>query len=285
MRILDSVPIMGLWNLSDSGFHAHLSSREAKNIIKKAYRIGIRMFDTAFSYNEADSLLYSAMKEAGKDAWSVISKIMPVPTFRKKAEISLSRLHRDRFSILLIHWPCEEENLYKSLRELEKMKDEGKADAIGVSNFPYSLLEKAARDFPIEYHERPLSLIWTKDYGKEKESGMKILAYSPLGMGILSGKYSSASDFSDSRKNLYLFSSPYTEQLLELLRNNPSIALSWTYMQRPFGVISGFSSEDDIDVLNKIKPLDDNLYSTLSDLSAKIIETAFSDNLFAHRWN
>ena len=94
MRILDSVPIMGLWNLSDSGFHAHLSSREAKNIIKKAYRTGIRMFDTAFSYNEADSLLYSAMKEAGKDDWSVISKIMPVPTFRKKAEISLSRLHR-----------------------------------------------------------------------------------------------------------------------------------------------------------------------------------------------
>ena len=230
------------------------------------------MFDTAFSYNEADSLLYSAMKEAGKDDWSVISKIMPVPTFRKKAEISLSRLHRDSFSILLIHWPCEEENLYKSLRELEKMKDEGKADAIGVSNFPYALLEKAARDFPIEYHERPLSLIWTKDYGKEKESGMKILAYSPLGMGILSGKYSSAS-------------SPYTEQLLEQLRNNPSIALSWTYMQRPFGVISGFSSEDDIDVLNKIKPLDEALYSTLSDLSAKITGTAFSDNLFAHRWN
>ena len=255
MRILDSVPIMGLWNLSDSGFHAHLSSREAKNIIKKAYRTGIRMFDTAFSYNEADSLLYSAMKEAGKDDWSVISKIMP------------SRLHRDRFSILLIHWPCEEENLYKSLRELEKMKDDGKADAIGVSNFPYALLEKAARDFPIEYHERPLSLIWTKDYGKEKESGMKILAYSPLGMGILSGKYSSASDFSDSRKNLYLFSSPYTEQLLEQLRNNPSIALSWTYMQRPFGVISGFSSEDDIDVLNKIKPLDEALYSTLSECS------------------
>ena len=159
------------------------------------------------------------------------------------------------------------------------------ADAIGVSNFPYALLEKAARDFPIEYHERPLSLIWTKDYGKEKESGMKILAYSPLGMGILSGKYSSASDFSDSRKNLYLFSSPYTEQLLEQLRNNPSIALSWTYMQRPFGVISGFSSEDDIDVLNKIKPLDEALYSTLSDLSAKITGTAFSDNLFAHRWN
>ena len=36
-----------------------------KDIIKKAYKKGIRAFDTAFSYSGADSMLYSAMREMG----------------------------------------------------------------------------------------------------------------------------------------------------------------------------------------------------------------------------
>ena len=48
---------MGLWNLSRTPFHRTLSSREGKDIIKEGYRRGIRYFDAAYSYGDAESLL------------------------------------------------------------------------------------------------------------------------------------------------------------------------------------------------------------------------------------
>ena len=83
---------MGLWNLSRTPFHRTLSSREGKDIIKEGYRRGIRYFDAAYSYGDAESLLSAAMRETGKDDWRVISKVMPVPTARRKAEATLRRL-------------------------------------------------------------------------------------------------------------------------------------------------------------------------------------------------
>lgn len=284
MRILDSLPIMGLWNMGDTPFHSPIPSKEAKNIIKKAYRMGIRTFDTAFSYGNADTLLYSAMRELGKDDWSVISKVMPVPTLRKKAEISLSRLHKDCFSVLLLHWPTEDESLYRSLKELESLLSEGKAEAIGISNFPLTLLKKVMHDFPLTYHERPLSLIWDKDYEEEKNTGIKILAYAPLGMGLLSGKYSRKEDIADSRASLYAFSSPHMEELLTLLANKPSMALSWVYMKKPYGVVSGYGKVEELEILRNIKTIDNENFSHLSELSHKITSLASSDNIFAHNW-
>ena len=118
---------MGLWNLSRTPFHRTLSSREGKDIIKEGYRRGIRYFDAAYSYGDAESLLSAAMRETGKDDWRVISKVMPVPTARRKAEATLRRLGRDHVDILLLHWPSDDETLFPTLRTLEKLKEEGKA--------------------------------------------------------------------------------------------------------------------------------------------------------------
>ena len=55
-------------------------------MIKAAWRMGIRTFDTAFSYADADSILHRALKEINGTDAAVISKVMPVPTLRRKAE-------------------------------------------------------------------------------------------------------------------------------------------------------------------------------------------------------
>ena len=284
MKIIESECAMGLWNLSESSFHQHISARDGKNLIKEAYRRGIRLFDTAYSYNEADSLLYSAMKELSVHDYSVISKIMPTPSLRKKAEISLRRLDIDHFRILLLHWPCPEPMFSESLETLMKLKDEGKTEAIGVSNLPLSLLKLVSERFPIEYHERPLSLIWCKDWEEEKKLGIRTIAYSPLGMGVLSGKYHSPDDIPDDRRSLPSLSSSYFPLLLQKLKGNKEEALSWVYNQKPWCIVSGFHHIEDLEILSAVRQLDEGREKELSSIAEAISNETTADNIFAHNW-
>ena len=284
MRILQSEAVMGLWNLSPSPFHSAPSAREGKDLIKEAYRAGIRTFDTAFSYGEADSLLSAAMRELGTHDFSVVSKVMPVPTLKKKAMISLRRLGIERFSVLLLHWPSDDDAIMRSMEDLLALREEGLTEAIGVSNFPLPLLRKTASRFPIGYHERPLSLIWNRDWEEEKAFGIRTLAYAPLGMGLLSGRYSTAAEIPDERKNLKAVSSPAFPELLRELSGDASIALSWVYSNHPWGVVSGFSRRGDTALLGSVHEIGKEKMARLTALADEITACSEADNIFAHRW-
>lgn len=52
---------------------------------------------------------------------------------RETVERSLKNLQTDYIDLLLLHWPFA--NYYNAWRELEKLYEEGKLRAIGVSNF------------------------------------------------------------------------------------------------------------------------------------------------------
>ena len=281
MRTTLSKSAMGLWNLSASPFHKSLSAKEGKDLIKAAYRRGIRIFDTAYSYGDASSVLAAALKELKAEDALIISKVMPVPTIRRKTEAELKRLNRPP-DILLLHWPAEEKQLTAGLEDLTRVKEEGKAKAIGVSNVPLPLLRWITERFPVEYHERPLSLIWTKDWQEEKSMDLKTIAYSPLGMGILSGKYRSVSEITDRRSSLPVFSSPFLQNILDAVHNKPELALSWVYSEQPWCVVSGFSSQEQLSILNMIYPVDDSSLTILADKFSKSIP---ADNIFGHNWH
>ncbi len=276
---------LGLWNTGEGRFHSRLSPLESKRIIKSAWKKGIRTFDSAYSYTDADTILSSALRELGaeRNEWHIIEKIMPLPTFEKKAEAALKRLHTSYFDILLIHWPTEEENLYSTLKTLERMKNEKKALQIGVSNFPLTLLGKVSSDFPITYHERPLSLVWNRDWEEERKLGLKTLAYSPLGMGILSSSKPMLS-------SLKFSSSPNLDKLYSLLdeaaekRNvrRTDIALSWVYNQYPDTVIRGISKESQLDWTRVELTEEENTLLTAT--AALITAETEEDNIFSHRW-
>lgn len=277
---------LGLWNIGEDRFHTRLSSVEAKRIIKEAYRTGLTTFDSAYSYLDADSILYSAIKELGiqREEWRIIEKIMPSPTLERKAEAALKRLHTSFLDILLIHWPAEETILYSSLKTLEKLREDGKAGEIGVSNFPLPLLKKVSRDFPVTYHERPLSLLWNKDYEEEKKLDIRTLAYAPFGFGSLEKNRTKLSP-------LFFSSSEATGKLREELKRISerkgctvySTALSWVYERKPYMIIRGASKPSQIDIpLVELNEEEDTL---LSNLSRIITAETESDNIFNHKWN
>ncbi len=276
---------LGLWNTGEGRFHNRLSPVESKRIIKSAWKKGIRTFDSAYSYTDADTILYSALRElnAERDEWQIIEKIMPVPTFERKADAALRRLHTSYFDILLIHWPADEGNLYSTLKTLERMKDEGKAREIGVSNFPLTLLRKTSADFPLSYHERPLSLVWNRDWEEERKLDIRTLAYAPLGMGILSSPKPMLS-------SLKFSSSSHLEELYRILdeaaekrkATRTDIALSWVYNQNPYAVIRGISKEKQLEWTGV--ELTDEENTLLTRMASLITSETEEDNIFSHRW-
>ena len=61
----------------------------------------------------------------------------------RAAEASLSRLGLTHVDLLLIHWPCPAKDLYlDTWRALIRLREEGRATSIGVSNFQEPHLER-----------------------------------------------------------------------------------------------------------------------------------------------
>lgn len=134
---------------------------------------------------------------------------------RSALEASLSRLHTDYLDLYQVHWPDRKTNTFgrrgyvhnaddavpieDTLGELGRLVDEGKIRSVGISNeTPWGLMryvrtaerENLPRVVSIQ---NPYSLLnRTFEVGlaecAERED-VRLLAYSPLAFGVLSGKY------------------------------------------------------------------------------------------------
>lgn len=278
---------LGLWAVGNSaGFHAPIDARSAKNLIKTAYKKGIHSFDSAFSYG-SDSLLYAALRELGvrSDEVEIFEKIMPFRSLRRKAEASLRALKRDCIDALIIHWPREEE-LFLALREAEKLMDEKKFNAIGISNFPPELAISIAKDFPISYNEYFSSPTMIQS----PIEGMRNLKY---------GIYSFGSLLMDEkpdgeRGKLYYYGKDAYPHFIALRRELEKIAeekgvsekdllFSFAIYDRPYRVIIGARREDQADA-PKTAYLDSESYERIAQKGKELQSFLKSDNIFSHDW-
>jgi len=143
---------------------------------------------------------------------------------------SLRRLQTDVIDIYQLHWPERTANyfgklgyehededdgvaLLETLQALAELVDAGKIRHIGVSNeTPWGLMRyldlAVSQGLPrMVSIQNPYSLLnRSYEVGLAEIShreGVGLLAYSPLGFGVLSGKYLSASQPADARLTLY----------------------------------------------------------------------------------
>lgn len=115
-----------------------VSDEETTKAVTDAIEVGYRMFDTAQSYhNEAG--VGRAIKNSGIDRkeFFLVTKIWISNAGEEKAYKSilesLEKLQTDYIDLLLIHQPFGD--YYGTYRAMERAYKEGKARAIGVSNF------------------------------------------------------------------------------------------------------------------------------------------------------
>ena len=103
----------------------------------------------------------------------------------RDAEESLERLGVDYVDLLLLHWPNPEVPLEQTLGAMDKLKDDGRARQIGVSNFPAGQLKQALEMAPVftnqvEFHPF-LSQDRVLDVARDHDA--LVTAYSPLAHG------------------------------------------------------------------------------------------------------
>ncbi len=220
-------------------------------------------------------------------------------------ELSLRRLCLDYVDILYIHWPDSTKNHQPYFDELRRLLDTGLARALGVSNFTPALLNQAVACAPISYCQMPVSLLWRRSLARLgpicSANHIGIIAYSPLGMGLLSGKYHAPADFKpdDRRRNLFPLQQRYVpvyQQLMQTLSQEAqslgtsasTLALAWAAKQKVSLVLLGVRNRPQLELNLQAAELSlpestlEKLEVASQALDALVPDS--EDNPFFHRW-
>ena len=298
---------LGTWQIAPSdGFWTDQDLSESEAVLSAAVKAGIRCFDTAQSYGKgrSEQTLAKILRRHPDIRFTIDTKIMPsTKSPEDNLRISLDRLKPFSVDCLYLHWPRSGFDNLAYLKEMEKLRGCGIIRKLGICNLPLQELERFIRvGLKIDRIQRPASLLWSRDIEETqtfcKENGIELAAYSPTGMGLLSGKYRNPEDLKDARTNLFCFNEKCIKQYHELLDliariaennglSNTDVARLWTGSRHPDIIIIGARNtvqlEQDLRTGLKLSP------SELSDLTeaAGNLDKASRDvceNIFSYEW-
>jgi len=179
------MPVLGL------GVWQTPSGRATQQAVRWAFEAGYRLIDTAKLYgNERDVGI--AVKESGvpREEVFVTTKLWNSDHGYESAlrafDESLKRLGLGYVDLYLIHWPVPRLR-DETWRALERILKEGKARAIGVSNYTVRHLDELARSasIPPAVDQVEFSpFLYSEDFLRHgKGAGIQVEAYSPLTKG------------------------------------------------------------------------------------------------------
>ena len=169
-----------------------LRGADCVRLTQEAVKIGYRHFDTAQSYeNEAE--VAEGLRASGlpRNETFITTKIWPAnhapADFARAFKESLAKMKLDHVDLLLLHWPSKEVPLADTVGALCKVKKEGGARHVGVSNFTVALLDETMKHTsePIACNQIEVHpyLDQSKVIAACKKHGIGVVAYSPVARG------------------------------------------------------------------------------------------------------
>jgi aryl-alcohol dehydrogenase-like predicted oxidoreductase len=206
----------GAWAVGGGGWRFGWGPQDdtlSIDAIHRAVDLGVNWVDTAAIYGlghseEVVGRAVRALPAADRPLiftkcgiqWDVAhpmgpTKLIVTPhTVRDGIEDSLRRLGLDYVDLFQIHQPDEEGNpVEDAWAEMVKLRDEGKAVAIGVSNFDPGLLARCEAIGHVDSLQPPFSLISRGMANSElmwcREHNTGVICYSPMKAGILTDAF------------------------------------------------------------------------------------------------
>ncbi len=180
---IDTAPIYG-FGLSEEIVGEVISSQRDR--VQIMTKFGVRWDTSQGKYtwtthnNEGDTT--DIHRYAGKDGIIL------------ECERSLKRLQTEYIDLYQIHWPDTTTPVEESMEALERLIDDGKILAAGVSNYAVPDMALAGKVIPIASNQVPYSML-KRDIEDDIipyciDNNISIIVYSPMQRGILSGKFS-----------------------------------------------------------------------------------------------
>ncbi|KAJ6482299.1 NADP-dependent oxidoreductase domain-containing protein [Mycena vitilis] len=271
------------------------SDEERFKVLDAAHAAGCVFWDTADIYGDSEVLIGKWFKRTGKrDDIFLASKFGFTPSFaidgspayvKAAAELSLKKLGVDHIDLYYLHRADSKTPIEHTIGAMAELVKAGKVKHLGLSEVSAETLRRAHAVHPIaavqvEYSPFTLDIEDPKIglLATARELGVQIVAYSPLGRGLLTGQYKSTDDFEedDFRKSIPRYSAKNFPNILKLADglkaigrkyNNATagqVALAWLLAQ----------GEDIIPIpgTKKIKYLEENIAAAKLTLSAEDVQ-------------
>ena len=255
---------LGTWQFGSRewGYGADYDTRVAGTIVHRALDLGVNLIDTAEVYGlgRSERIVGEAIR-GRSDSVFLATKLFPIglPFMTGwRARASARRLGVDHVDLYQLHWPSPLFPPRTTMPRLRRLVEEGLVGHVGVSNHTLAGWQEAeqASGGPVLSNQVRFSLV---DRSPEKElvpwaqeKGRIVIAYSPLGQGVLSGKYqqSTPGNFRRVRRNFTAEARARFEPLIAALREiggrhhaTPAqIALAWLVRKPNVVAIPGASS-------------------------------------------
>jgi len=210
-----SVSVIGLGCMGLSEFYGPPAQEsEAIYLLHRAVDLGVTHFDTAEIYGQGRNEQLLGKAFAGRRGQIVLAtKFGPQrdpatggftgvdgspASVRRSCEKSLKRLGMDKIDLYYLHRMDPSTPIEETVSEMAKLVKEGKIGAIGLSEASAETIKRANAVYPIAALQTEYS-IFSRDVEKDilpacVELGISLVAYSPLGRGMLTGRYASAGE-------------------------------------------------------------------------------------------
>jgi voltage-dependent potassium channel beta subunit len=231
-------------------YGGYVERENAVNAIRTAYDLGINFFDTANVYERggAEVLVGEALKAYPRESYVIATKVFwPMgegPNDRglsrkhviEQANASLKRLGHDYIDIFYCHRHDPETPLHETLRAMDDLVRSGKVLYVGVSEWQASQIAEAlgvADRYLLDriVVNQPIYNMFERYIEKEiiplsERSGIGQVVFSPLAQGLLTGKYTSTTEFpADSRASkIDWMGKGITEEKINKVRQLEAIA-------------------------------------------------------------
>jgi aryl-alcohol dehydrogenase-like predicted oxidoreductase len=256
-RFLHAVEFgLGAWQWGDRLIWQYGQTHEDEDCqaaFEVSLEAGIRFVDTAEVYGSGRSerLLGQFLKETDQPVL-VATKYFPYPwRLRKKAlfralERSLERIGVETVDLYQIHQPYSLLSIETLMEAMAEAVDQGLTRTVGVSNYDQKQMlraysELARKDIPLAANQVTYSLL-NREIERNgllarcQELGIRVIAYSPIEKGLLTGKYSPENPPPGIRGRRYGDLLPKIGPLLKLMtetgqehggKSRVQVALNW----------------------------------------------------------
>ena len=202
---------------------------DAVGAIHASYELGVTSIDTAPVYGMglSEEIVGEALKSLPRDKVQILTKFglrwdaargdfalkttdnaghdLDVYKYAGRASIirecedSLRRLGTDYIDLYQQHWPDTTTPIDETMEALSRLIEQGKVRAAGVSNYSVDQLQEAEKTLSLAANQLPYSMLRREIEADVLpycvENNTAILAYSPLQLGLLTGKMKPGQEF------------------------------------------------------------------------------------------